>query len=107
MKELYYIKPFSSILRTLRLEFGKVKNKFILRIIEGEIKRDTGKSDFNPIEDVFDEEQEMLKKVWEMRKQLSEEKWNLKTQEKLLKIKQHSIITLKTKDGDMSLEFDN
>ena len=81
MKELYFIRPYRRSLRTLRLEFGKVKNKFLLRLIDGEINR-KGKSEFSPIEEVFDEEQEMLKNVWELRKQLSEEKWNLKTKEK-------------------------
>ena len=105
MKELYYIRPFRRSLRTLRLEFGKVKNKFLLRLIDGEINR-KGKSEFSPIEEVFNEEQEMLKKVWELRKQLSEEKWNLKTKEEP-PIKQPSFITLKTMNGDLSLEFYN
>ena len=74
MKELSYIKPYRRLLRTLRLEFGEIKNNFPLRITEGEITRNKGKTEFPPIEEVFDEEQEMLKKVWEMRKQLSEEK---------------------------------
>ena len=107
MKKLYYIKPYRRLLRTLRLEFGKIKNKFLLRITEGEITRNKGKTDFPPIEEVFDEEQEMLKKVWEMRKQLSEEKWTLKSKEESPKIKQPSFITLKTINGDLSLEFDN
>ena len=56
---------------------------------------------------MFDEEQEMLKNVWELRKQLSEEKWNLKTKEESPKIKQPSFITSKTMNGEMSMEFDN
>ena len=56
MKELYFIRPYRRSLRTLRLEFGKVKNKFLLRLIDGEINR-KGKSEFSPIEEVFDEEQ--------------------------------------------------
>ena len=106
MKELYYIKPYRRLFPTLRLEFGEIKNKFLFRITEGEITRNKGKTEFTPIEEVFDEEQEMLKKVWEMRKQLSEKKWNLKKKESS-KIKQQSFITLKTMNGDLSLEFDN
>ena len=81
MKELYYIKSYRRSLRTLRLEFGKVENKFLLKLIDGEINR-TGKSELSPIEEIFDGEQKMLKKVWEITKQLSEEKWDLKTKEK-------------------------
>ena len=106
MKELYFIRPYKRSLRTLRLEFGKVKNKFLLRLIDGEINQ-KGKSEFSPIEEVFDEEQEMLKNVWELRKQLSEEKWSLKTKEESPKIKQPSFITLKTMNGEMSIEFDH
>ena len=106
MKELYYIRPYRRSLRTLRLEFGKVKNKFLLRLIDGEINR-RGKSEFSPIEEVFHEEQEMLKNVWELRKQLSKEKWKLQNKEESPKIKQTSFITSKTMNGDLSLEFDN
>jgi hypothetical protein len=56
---------------------------------------------------VFDNEQEMLKKVWETRKQLSEERWILKTKEDSPKTTQPSFITLKTIDGELSLEYDN
>tara|TARA_Y100001970_G_C14182575_1_gene830667 strand:- start:64 stop:306 length:243 start_codon:yes stop_codon:yes gene_type:complete len=79
MNELYYIKPYRKLLRTLRLEFGKFRNIYLLRIIEGEITRNNGKSEFPLIENVYREEQEMLRKVREMRKQLFAEKWNLKT----------------------------
>ena len=106
MKELYYIRPFRRSLRTLRLEFGKVKNKFLLRLIDGEINR-KGKSELSPIEEVFNEEQEMLKKVWELRKQLSDEKWNLQTKQESSKRKQPSFITSTTMNGKMSIEFDS
>ena len=80
MKELYYVKRERKSLRTLRLEFGEVKNKFLLKFIDGEINL-KGKSEFSPIESVYEDEQEMLKKVCETRKQLSEETWILKTKE--------------------------
>ena len=106
MKELYYVKRERKSLRTLRIEFGEVKNKFLLKFIDGEINL-KGKSEFSPIESVYDDEQEMLKKVWETRKQLSEERWILKTKEDSPKITQTSFITLKTIDGDLSMEYDN
>ena len=106
MKELYFVKRERKSLRTLRLEFGEVKTKFLLKLIDGEINL-KGKSEFSPIETVYDDEQEMLKKVWETRKQLSEERWILKTKEDSPKTTQPSFITLKTIDGELSLEYDN
>ena len=106
MNELYFTKPYRRSIRTLRLEFGEVNNKFLLKFIDGEINL-KGKSEFSPIESVYDDEQEMLKKLWETRKQLSEERWILKTKEESPKTTQPSFITLKTMDGELSLEFDN
>ena len=76
MEELYYIRPYRKSLRTLRLEFGKVKKNYILRLIDGEINQ-KGKSEFSPIKEIFDEEKEMMERIWELKKQLSNEKWNL------------------------------
>ena len=80
MKELYFTKPYRRTTRTLRLEFGEVKDKYILKFIDGEINL-KGKSEFSPIEKVYSYEQEMLKNVCEARKQLSEERWILRTKE--------------------------
>ena len=49
----------------------------------------------------------MLKKVWELRKQLSEEKWKLQNKEDSPKVKQPSFITSKTMNGEISMEFDS
>tara|TARA_B110000008_G_scaffold241311_1_gene249092 strand:- start:96 stop:416 length:321 start_codon:yes stop_codon:yes gene_type:complete len=106
MNELYYTKPYRRSIRTLRLEFGEVNDKFLLKFIDGEINL-KGKSEFSPIEKVYDDEQEMLKNVWETRKQLSDERWILRTKEESPTSKQTSFITLKTNNGDLSLEFDN
>ena len=59
---------------------------------------------------MLDDEQEMLKRVWETRKQLPEERWILKNKEESPETTQTSFITLKTLgmiDGDLSLEYDN
>ncbi len=77
-----------------------------MKITDGEIIH-KGTPEFSPIETVYDDEQEMLKKVWETRKQLSEERWILKTKEDSPKTTQPSFITLKTIDGELSLEYDN
>tara|TARA_B100001173_G_C15757304_1_gene449406 strand:+ start:131 stop:451 length:321 start_codon:yes stop_codon:yes gene_type:complete len=106
MKELYFTKPYRRSIRTLRLEFGEVNNKFLLKFIDGEINL-KDKSEFSPIEKVYDDEQEMLKNVWETRKQLSDERWIMRTKEESPTTKQTSFITLKTMNGDLSMEFDN
>jgi len=106
MNELYYVKRERKSLRTLRIEFGECKDKFLLKFIDGETNL-KGKSEFSPIESVYEDEQKMLKKVWEVRKQLSEERWILKTKEESSTSKQTSFITLKTIDGDLSMEYDN
>ena len=106
MNELYYVKRERKSLRTLRIEFGECKDKFLLKFIDGETNL-KGKSEFSPIESVYEDEQEMLKKLWETRKQLSEERWFLKTKEESPISKQTSFITLKTIDGDLSMEYDN
>ena len=36
MSELYFTKPYRGSLKTLRLEFGEVKNKYLLKSFEGE-----------------------------------------------------------------------
>jgi len=55
----------------------EIKNKFLLKFIEGEINPE-GKSESFPVETFYDDEQEMLKKVLKMRVQLTEERWMLK-----------------------------
>ena len=56
---------------------------------------------------MFDNDQVMLKEVWELRKRLSEDRWTLETKEDSPSTQQTSFITLKTIDGDLSMEYDN
>ena len=74
MKELYFVKRERKSLRTLRIEFGECKDKYLLKLIDGEINL-KDKSEYSPIETFYDEEPEMLKKLLDTRKQLSEERW--------------------------------
>jgi hypothetical protein len=106
MNELYFTKPYRRSLKTLRLEFGEINNKFLLKSIEGEING-KGTTEFSPREEVFDNDQVMLKEVWELRKRLSEDRWTLETKEDSPTTQQTSFITLKTIDGDLSMEYDN
>ena len=78
MKELYFVKRERKSFRTLRIEFEECKDKYLLKLIDGEINL-KDKSEYSPIETFYDEEPEMLKKLLDTRKQLSEERWIHKT----------------------------
>ena len=80
MKELYFTSPYRRSLRTIRLEYGQVKKKFVLRTFEGNII-DRRVSDGSPKEDIFEDEQELLKKVHKTKKGLLEGRWVVKNKQ--------------------------
>ncbi len=102
MKELYFTSPYRRSLRTIRLEYGQVKKKFVLRTFEGEING-KGESESPPKEEVFEDEQELLKKVYETKKGLLEGRWIVKNKES---ISQPSFISTNVIDGEVSVEFE-
>ena len=59
MKELFYTSPYKIRLYTIRLEYGKIGEKFILKVFEGEINF---KGDFEEkrIEAIFEEEEMLM-----------------------------------------------
>ena len=59
MKELFYTSPYKIRLHTIRLEYGKIGEKFILKVFGGEINFN-GDFEEKPIEAIFEEEEEML-----------------------------------------------
>ena len=67
MKELYFTSPYRRSLSTIRLEYGQGRKKFVLRTFEGNI---IGRrvSEGYPKEEVFDDGKELLKKVYETKK---------------------------------------
>ena len=101
MKELYFTSPYRRSTRTIRLEYGQVKKKFILRTYDGEING-TGTSEGSPKEQVFTDEQEMLKKVYEIKKGLMEGRWIVKNKES---ISQPTFLRTEIIDGKVSFEF--
>ena len=109
MNELYFTKTDRKTNQVVRLEYGQLGEKYVLKTFEGE-ENPNGlflhKSIF-PREEVFDNDQVMLKEVWELRKRLSEDRWTLETKEDSPTTQQTSFITLKTIDGDLSMEYDN
>ena len=94
MNELYFTKPYRRSLKTLRLEFGEINNKFLLKSIEGEING-KGTSEFSPREEVFNNDQVMLKEVLGIRKRLSEDRWTLETKKESPKTNQKIIYYIK------------
>ena len=95
--------PYRRSLRTVRIEYGQVKKKFILRTIEGGINS-KGESERSPKEEVFDDEQEMLKKVYETKSGLLEGRWIVQNKQS---ISQPSFISTNVIDGEVSVEFGN
>ena len=89
-------------MRTVRIEYGQVKKVFILRTFEGGING-KGESESPPKEEVFDEEQEMLKKVYETKSGLLEGRWIVQNKQS---ISQPSFISTNVMDGEVSVEFE-
>ncbi len=101
MKELYFTSPYRRSLRTIRLEYGQVRKRFVLRTFEGNI---IGRrvSEGSPKEEVFDDEKELLKMVYETKKGLLEGRWIVKNKQS---ISQPSFLKTEIVDGKISFEF--
>jgi len=102
MKELYFTSPYRRSTRTIRLEYGQVKKVFILRTYEGNIN-DTGTSESSPKEQVFTDEQELLRTVYETKSGLLEGRWIVQNKQS---ISQPSFISTNVVDGEVSVEFE-
>jgi hypothetical protein len=103
MRELYFTSPYRRSTRTVRLEYGQVKKVFILRTYEGEING-RGTSEGSPKEEVFDDEQELLKKVYETKSGLLAGLWIVQNKQS---ISQPGFISTNVIDGDVSVEFNS
>ena len=95
MKEIYFTLPYRRSKKTVRLEYGQVKKKFIVRTFDGELIRRRTSED-SPKEEVFDDEQEMLKRVYEIKKGLRESQWIIQDKES---ISQPSFLKTEIIDG--------
>ena len=102
MKELYFTSPYRRSTRTIRLEYGQVKNKFVLRTFEGNINRRKVSEEGSPKEEVFEDEQELLKKVHETKKGLLEGRWIVKNKQSF---SQPSFLKTEIIDGKVGFEF--
>ena len=101
MRELYFTSPYRRSTRTIRLEYGQVKKVFILRTFEGNINR-RRVSEGSPREEVFEDEQELLKKVHKTKKGLLEGRWIVKNKES---ISQPTFLRTEIIDGKVGFEF--
>ena len=101
MKELYFTLPYRRSKKTVRLEYGEVKKKFIVRTFDGGINGRRISED-SPKEEVFDDEQEMLKRVYEIKKGLMESRWVIQNKES---ISHPSFLKTEIIDGAISFEF--
>jgi len=102
MKELYFTSPYRRSTRTIRLEYGQVKKVFILRTFEGNINR-RRVSEGSPSEEIFEDEQELLKKLYETKSGLLESRWIVQNKQS---ISQPSFISTNVMDGEVSVEFE-
>ena len=69
LRELYFVSPYRRSLRTIHFQYGSSNNKFILKITSGEING-RGTNEGNTEEVVFETQQELLKGVYERKKEL-------------------------------------
>ena len=108
MKELYFTSPYRRSTRTIRLEYGQVKKVFILRTFEGEING-RGESESPPKEEVFEDEQGLLKKVYETKSGLLEGRWIVQNKQSISqpsfisKVPVHPQILLLLEDSQIPL----
>ena len=74
MNSLYYTLKDRKSLKTLRIEYGQLVLKFVLRMFEGQIDR-MGEREELPKEILFESEQELLKRIHEIKNELKESEW--------------------------------
>ena len=102
MNTLYFTSPYRRSTRTIRLEYGQVKKVFILRTFEGNIIGRKVSEEGSPKEEVFENEEELLKKVHKKKKGLLEGRWIVKNKQSF---SQPSFLKTEIVEGKVSFEF--
>ena len=102
MNTLYFTSPYRRSLRTIRLEEGEVKKKIVLRTFEGKIFGRKVSEEGSPKEEVFENEQDLLKKLHKTKKGLLEGRWIVKNKQSF---SQPSFLKTEIVDGKISFEF--
>ena len=75
MNSLYYTLKDRKSIKTLRVEYGQLGLKFVLRMFEGQIDR-RGERENLPKEILFEGEQELLKRIHEIKNELKDSEWS-------------------------------
>ena len=101
MKKVYFTLKSRRSIPTVIIEYGQEKKYFIVRIFDSEVNsRRT--YEYCPKEEVFDDEQEMLKKVNEIKKGLLENNWIMQNSDSIAK---NSFLKTGIVDGTISFDF--
>ena len=101
MKEVYFKLQSSRSIPIVRIEYGQEKKNFIVRIFDNEVNsRRT--YEYCPKEEFFEDEQEMLQKVNEIKKGLLENNWIMQNRDSIYK---NSFLKTGTIDGTISFDF--
>ena len=100
---LYLLLNYRETIQAIRLEYGQLGEKYILKTFEGE-ENPNGlflhKFIF-PREELFENEQELLKKVYETKSGLLECRWIVQNKKS---ISQPSFISTNVIDGQVTVE---
>ena len=105
MNELYFTYPNSKTNRAVRLVYGQLGEKYVLKTFEGE-ENPNGlflHKFIYPREEVFEDEQRLLKKVYETKSGLLEGHWIVQNKKS---ISQPSFSLTNVIDGEVSIEFE-
>ena len=77
MNQIYFVSSYRGSIRTIHFQYGSYGKRFILKITSGEING-RGTIEGNTEEVVFEGEQELLKGVYERKKELLDTKrWEI------------------------------
>ena len=102
MNSLYYTLKDRKSLKTLRIEYGQLGLKFVMRMFEGQIDR-MGERDELPKEILFEGEQELLEKIHEIKNELSETEWS---ENEPRKVTQSSFLRTDLGEDEVSFKFE-
>ena len=84
------------------LEYGQLGLKFVLRMFEGQIDR-RGERERLPKEILFDDEQELLKQIHHIKKELKESEWS---ENEPPKVTQPSFLRTDLGEDEVSFKFE-
>ena len=102
MNQLSFTHQHRRFTKTLRLNYGLEGMKYIIQIYEGEINGH-GEKEGLPNEYQYEFEQEMLKHVHEIKKDLREKGW---TQRELPGVSQTSFLRSENSDAELGFKFE-